>query len=119
VVAVDSVGAGFGERVYVCRGREASFAFSPAEVPSDATVVGIVDEAGLEEVAPALGETERPGDSEGEASTEAGEGFDNRVDGTVNQVVDTGDRVEDRDNSVDGTVDRVKDIDEAGAHEDR
>jgi ethanolamine utilization protein EutN len=43
VVAVDSVGAGFGEDVYVCRGREASFAFSPEAVPSDATVVGIVD----------------------------------------------------------------------------
>ena len=37
------VGAGAGERVYVCRGREASFAFSPEETPSDATIVGIVD----------------------------------------------------------------------------
>ena len=43
VVAIDSVGAGTGERVYVCRGREASFAFSPEETPSDATIVGIVD----------------------------------------------------------------------------
>jgi len=43
VVALDSVGAGFGERVYVCRGKEASFAFSPDAVPSDATIVGIVD----------------------------------------------------------------------------
>lgn len=43
VVAVDSVGAGYGERVYVCRGREASFAFRPDVVPSDATIVGIVD----------------------------------------------------------------------------
>jgi len=43
VVAVDSVGAGVGERVYVCRGREASFAFRPDSVPSDATIVGIVD----------------------------------------------------------------------------
>jgi microcompartment protein CcmK/EutM len=43
VVAVDSVGAGAGEIVYVCRGREASFAFKPDEVPTEATVVGIVD----------------------------------------------------------------------------
>ncbi len=43
VVAIDSVGAGSGERVYVCRGREASFAFYPEETPSDATIVGIVD----------------------------------------------------------------------------
>jgi ethanolamine utilization protein EutN len=44
VVAIDSVGAGTGETVYVCRGREASFAFLPDEVPSEATVVAIVDE---------------------------------------------------------------------------
>ncbi len=43
VVAIDAVGAGAGERVYVCRGREASFAFSPETIPSDATVVGIID----------------------------------------------------------------------------
>jgi microcompartment protein CcmK/EutM len=44
VVAIDSVGAGSGEQVYVCRGREASFAFRPDQVPSDATIVGIVDQ---------------------------------------------------------------------------
>ena len=43
VIAVDSVGAGAGETVYYCRGREASFPFSPDEVPTDATIVGIVD----------------------------------------------------------------------------
>ena len=43
LVAIDAVGAGAAERVYICRGREASFAFSPEEVPSDATIVGIVD----------------------------------------------------------------------------
>ena len=43
VVAVDAVGAGAGETVYVCRGKEASFAFLPAEVPTEATVVAIVD----------------------------------------------------------------------------
>jgi microcompartment protein CcmK/EutM len=44
VVAVDAVGAGAGETVYVCRGREAAFAFKPQEVPSEATVVAIVDD---------------------------------------------------------------------------
>ena len=44
VVAVDAVGSGFGETVYVCRGKEASFAFKNAEVPTEATIVAIVDE---------------------------------------------------------------------------
>jgi ethanolamine utilization protein EutN len=44
VVALDSVGAGSGETVYVCRGREASFAFKPQDVPTEATIVAIVDE---------------------------------------------------------------------------
>jgi microcompartment protein CcmK/EutM len=43
VVAVDAVGAGAGETVYVCRGKEASFAFPPVEVPTEATIVAIVD----------------------------------------------------------------------------
>jgi ethanolamine utilization protein EutN len=42
-VAVDAVGAGAGETVYVCRGREASFAFKPDEVPTEASVVAIID----------------------------------------------------------------------------
>ena len=44
VVALDAVGAGAGETVYVCRGREAAFAFKPKEVPTEATIVAIVDE---------------------------------------------------------------------------
>jgi bacterial microcompartment shell vertex protein len=44
VVAIDSVGAGAGETVYVCRGREAAFAFKPDEVPTEASVVAIVDQ---------------------------------------------------------------------------
>ena len=44
VVAVDAVGAGAGETVYVCRGKEASFAFKDSEVPTEATIVAIVDE---------------------------------------------------------------------------
>ena len=43
VVAVDAVGAGVGETVYICRGKEASFPFLPREVPTEATVVAIVD----------------------------------------------------------------------------
>ena len=48
VVAVDAVGAGFGETVYVCRGKEASFPFLPAEVPTETSVVAIVDPATLD-----------------------------------------------------------------------
>ena len=44
VVALDAVGAGAGETVYVCRGKEASFAFPGPEVPTEATIVAIVDE---------------------------------------------------------------------------
>ena len=46
VVAVDSVGAGPGETVYVCRGKEASFPFLPVETPTEATIVAIVDPIG-------------------------------------------------------------------------
>jgi len=51
VVALDSVGAGAGEMVYWCRGKEASFPFLPAEVPTEATIVGIVDEVNLADAA--------------------------------------------------------------------
>jgi ethanolamine utilization protein EutN len=43
LVAVDSMGAGVGERVFFVRGKEASFPFHPTEVPADAGIVGIVD----------------------------------------------------------------------------
>ncbi len=43
VVVADSTGAGAGEMVYWCRGKESSFPFLPAEVPTDLTIVGIVD----------------------------------------------------------------------------
>jgi len=42
LVGIDSIGAGFGEMVYWCRGREASLAFK-GKVPSDCSIVGIVD----------------------------------------------------------------------------
>jgi microcompartment protein CcmK/EutM len=43
LVALDSVGAGVGEYVFFVRGREAAFPFYPAEPPTDASIVGIVD----------------------------------------------------------------------------
>ncbi len=43
LVAADSVGAGVGEHVFFVRGREAAFPFYPAEPPTDAAVIGIVD----------------------------------------------------------------------------
>jgi ethanolamine utilization protein EutN len=43
LVAMDSVGAGVGEHVFFVRGREAAFPFYPAEPPTDASIVGIVD----------------------------------------------------------------------------
>jgi ethanolamine utilization protein EutN len=48
MVAIDSVGAGQGEVVFWCRGREASFPFLPTEVPTDCTIVGIVDSVSME-----------------------------------------------------------------------
>jgi microcompartment protein CcmK/EutM len=38
------VGSGPGETVYACRGKEAAFAFKEREVPTEATIVAIVDE---------------------------------------------------------------------------
>jgi ethanolamine utilization protein EutN len=43
LICTDSTGAGAGELVYWCKGKEASFPFLPEQVPTDATVVGIVD----------------------------------------------------------------------------
>ena len=51
LICADSTGAGAGELIYWVRGREASFPFLPAEVPSDATIVGIVDELNVGEAA--------------------------------------------------------------------
>jgi ethanolamine utilization protein EutN len=44
IVCTDSTGSGAGELVYWVRGREATLPFRPAEVVSDATIVGVVDE---------------------------------------------------------------------------
>ena len=42
-VALDAVGAGVGELVFWCRGKEASFPFKRDETPTDCTIVGIID----------------------------------------------------------------------------
>ena len=43
LVALDAVGAGIGELVFWCRGKEASFPFKREDTPTDCTIVGIVD----------------------------------------------------------------------------
>ena len=43
LIALDAVGAGTGETIYWCRGREASLTFLPNSLPTEATIVGIVD----------------------------------------------------------------------------
>lgn len=43
LVALDAVGAGIGELVFWCRGKEASFPFKRDDTPTDCTIVGIVD----------------------------------------------------------------------------
>lgn len=42
-VALDAVGAGEGELVFWCRGKEASFPFKRDDTPTDCTIVGIID----------------------------------------------------------------------------
>lgn len=42
-IVTDCTGAGPGELVYWTRGKEASFPFLPAQVPTETTIVGIVD----------------------------------------------------------------------------
>jgi microcompartment protein CcmK/EutM len=43
IVCTDAIGAGAGELVYWTRGKESSFPFLPVEVPTDTTIVGIID----------------------------------------------------------------------------
>ncbi|MDQ3634436.1 MAG: EutN/CcmL family microcompartment protein [Acidobacteriota bacterium] len=43
LVALDAIGAGVGELVFWCRGKEASFPFKRDATPTDCTIVGIVD----------------------------------------------------------------------------
>jgi ethanolamine utilization protein EutN len=47
IVVLDAVGVGAAELIYWCRGKESSFPFLPQEVPTDNTIVGVVDELHL------------------------------------------------------------------------
>ncbi|MCE7962872.1 MAG: ethanolamine utilization protein EutN [Acidobacteria bacterium ACB1] len=42
-IALDAVGAGVGELVFWCRGKEASFPFKRDSTPTDCTIIGIID----------------------------------------------------------------------------
>lgn len=42
-LALDAIGAGVGELVFWCRGKEASFPFKRDSTPTDCTIVGIID----------------------------------------------------------------------------
>ncbi|HWB84821.1 MAG TPA: EutN/CcmL family microcompartment protein [Bryobacteraceae bacterium] len=57
LICTDSTGAGAGEVVYWVRGREASLPFLPRQVPTDTTIVGIVDEVHLKPAQTAPPET--------------------------------------------------------------
>ena len=48
LIATDSTGAGPGERVFWVKSKEAANPFAPLEVPTDATIVGIVDLVNVE-----------------------------------------------------------------------
>lgn len=48
VICTDAVGAGSGELIYYSKGKESSFPFLPLEVPTDMTIVGIVDSVRME-----------------------------------------------------------------------
>ncbi len=43
LIALDAIGAGIGELVFWCRGKEAAFPFKRDATPTDCTIVGIVD----------------------------------------------------------------------------
>jgi len=43
MIALDAVGAGVGELVFWCRGKEAAFPFKRDSTPTDCTIVGIID----------------------------------------------------------------------------
>ena len=48
MVCTDAVGAGGSELIYYTKGKESSFPFLPMEVPTEMTIVGIVDSVRVE-----------------------------------------------------------------------
>jgi ethanolamine utilization protein EutN len=53
LVAVDTVGSREGDLVYWVGGAEATFAFQDRQIPSDVTIVGLVDHLDLAKGKPA------------------------------------------------------------------
>jgi ethanolamine utilization protein EutN len=49
IVAVDTIGSREGDLVYWVGGAEATFAFNDRQIPSDTTIVGLVDRLDLEQ----------------------------------------------------------------------
>jgi microcompartment protein CcmK/EutM len=60
IICTDWTGAGAGEIIYWARGREAIFPFLPAEPPTDATIVGIVDSIHLRRATATPGSRKAP-----------------------------------------------------------
>ncbi|MCK4259078.1 MAG: EutN/CcmL family microcompartment protein [Halanaerobiales bacterium] len=54
-VAVDTIGTGAGEWVYLVSSKDAGLAFEEELVPVDAAIVGIIDQADLSEVGVKIG----------------------------------------------------------------
>jgi len=48
LIVVDTIGSREGDLVYWVGGAEATFAFPEKQIPSDATIVGLVDRLDLE-----------------------------------------------------------------------
>jgi ethanolamine utilization protein EutN len=48
LVAVDTIGSREGDLVYWVGGAEATFAFNDRQIPSDVTIIGLVDRLDLE-----------------------------------------------------------------------
>lgn len=48
LIATDSMGAGPGQRIFWVKSKEATNPFAPIEVPTDATIIGIVDGVNVE-----------------------------------------------------------------------
>ena len=60
LVCTDWTGAGAGELIYWVRGREASHALRPAQVPTDTTVIAIVDQVNVDRQGAARRKTPEP-----------------------------------------------------------
>jgi len=78
LVAVDSVGAGAGERVLVVTGSPARLAAMNADAPVDAAIVGIVDS--VEIVSTAIASSEATTDSRTRTSPPESQGSEPSVD---------------------------------------